>query len=303
MIEYNLIANDLMKTASMVIHGKLRTITSEHPNFAEVIGELLKPEASEDRVSELLDIEKAINKTFEKISDRISIKNGEVYLDNDPLNNTLFDAILQAHKEENREDAETLAFFFENLAENPSTDSRNQLYDWIAHHGLAITEDGYIYAYKGVREDYRSIHSGKAIINGEEFNGHVPNLVGSQIEMPRSQVTANPGIGCSQGLHAGTFNFANSFKGNDGKILLVIINPRDVVSVPRDSSHQKIRCARYTILEEVVYPLSEGLVPRRTEKQTLYEDQTTYAFGNVSNEDNSNYYFDTHQFDDDDYDL
>jgi hypothetical protein len=56
-------------------------------------------------------------------------------------------------------------------------------------------------------------------------------------------------VGCHTGLHAGTWDYATTFSGDT--LLLVKVNPRDVVSVPTDCNWQKIRTCRYTVVDVV----------------------------------------------------
>ena len=55
--------------------------------------------------------------------------------------------------------------------------------------------------------------------------------------------------GCAKGLHVGSWEYANDFKGN-GHLMVVKVNPRDAVSVPRDCSWQKLRACRYVVVAE-----------------------------------------------------
>jgi hypothetical protein len=54
--------------------------------------------------------------------------------------------------------------------------------------------------------------------------------------------------------------YAKSFGGVGSRLLIVEINPADVVSVPLDSSCQKLRTAKYKVVSEFVRPLNEPLV-------------------------------------------
>jgi hypothetical protein len=54
----------------------------------------------------------------------------------------------------------------------------------------------------------------------------------------------------------GSHEYANSFKGS-GRMLVVKINPKDVVSVPGDCSHQKLRTCRYEVIAEEGRKLDE----------------------------------------------
>lgn len=78
--------------------------------------------------------------------------------------------------------------------------------------------------------------------------------------MPRSQVTADSGIGCSAGLHVGTWDYAVTFLGHDTPVLAVLVSPRDVVSVPTDCDAQKMRVCRYQVLREATRPYWEPVI-------------------------------------------
>lgn len=225
--------------------------TSSHPNYSAVIDIIADDYMSEsdriNRVEELLDMEIAIAQKFESITERVSVANGNVYFDGDPIDNSITKQIIKFLRE--GLDVSPLSLFMEKLYQNPKAHSREQLYSWLKTRDFTINSQGDIYAYKGVRSDNKSINSGNAIVDGENHRGNIPNNVGSVIEMARSQVNFDPSIGCSTGLHVGTYDYAKSF--SRGKVLGVIVNPRDIVSVPTDSDAQKVRTCRYTVIEEV----------------------------------------------------
>ena len=86
------------------------------------------------------------------------------------------------------------------------------------------------------------------------------NNVGDTCEMNRRQVSDDCGQGCAAGLHVGTFDYANEWAGNGGVVVLVKFSPADIVSVPTDCDHKKMRVSQYEVvsvareqLEEVVY--------------------------------------------------
>ena len=62
----------------------------------------------------------------------------------------------------------------------------------------------------------------------------------------------DPSAGCAQGLHAGSYDYAKQYAS--GVLLLVKINPRDVVSVPTDSDWAKIRTSRYEVVDAYSAP-------------------------------------------------
>jgi hypothetical protein len=93
---------------------------------------------------------------------------------------------------------------------------------------------------------YYSTRSGHAIVNGVDINDYVPQRVGDVVEMPRSEVTFDPSVSCSSGLHVADWGYAN---GMGNTVLAVLVNPRDVVSVPTDYGDAKVRVCRYKVLE------------------------------------------------------
>jgi hypothetical protein len=117
------------------------------------------------------------------------------------------------------------------------------LFDWLKSEDFTITEDGDILGYRYLRDDFTSYHSGPGIVNGVPTNGHLDNSVGNVVEMARSSVTHDPRSSCASGLHVGNWGYS----GNQSNIVEVIVNPRDVVSVPVDAGGSKMRVCRYTV--------------------------------------------------------
>lgn len=229
--------------------GQPHIATDEHPNFRAIVALLLEDDQDES-VLDLFDVSRAISAKLERLTDRISVANGVVYFDGDPVNDTISGQILR-FAQQGVEDWKPLALFMENLAANPNPHSREQLYDWLQANGeFTITEDGNILGYKGVRRDsehgFVSISRGPAVVDGVPVNGNVPNRIGAVVEIGRSAVHHDPSVGCSTGLHVGTWEYAEGFA--QGAVLEVHVNPRDVVSIPTDCGAQKMRCCRYKVV-------------------------------------------------------
>ena len=109
----------------------------------------------------------------------------------------------------------------------------NELYSFLEHKAMPLTPDGNFLAYKAVKDDYTDWYSGT-------FN----NKVGETLEMVRNNVCDDAQVGCSHGFHAGSLDYAESF-GNGGHLMVVEIDPQDVVSVPNDCDCQKLRTCKY----------------------------------------------------------
>ena len=143
---------------------------------------------------------------------------------------------------------------------------------------MKITEDGNFIAFKGVNKDYLSRYSGEGIVNGVYFShAHLDNSVGNLVEFPRNKVVLDRNRYCDIGLHAGTYEYASSYAGKYGRVILVEIDPRDVISVPYDYNGSKMRVCRYKVIADLPtgsrtssFVGEDSLVDRMDE----YDDET-----------------------------
>ncbi len=255
-------------TITVFVDGEMLTTDSGNPNWSEILEVALDAEGLGDESSEfydedvewfkgLFDLETAVKAKFaeaqvsntnETLSERVTVRDGQVLVDNDPIDGGITKQIIR-FLDEQVPDWKPLVRFLENIMANPNGHSRTQLYDWLQRHDFSLSDDGCFYAYKGLTRDGRSIHSGPGIVNGVPATGQLDNSVGNVVELARSSVHHDPSVGCSTGLHAGTYSYASSF--GHGMTVRVKVNPRDVVSVPTDCDWQKIRCCRYEVVEVV----------------------------------------------------
>lgn len=154
--------------------------------------------------------------------------------------------------------------FIDNLMKNPSKRAVDELFGFIEACDLPITEDGHFLAYKRVREDYKDVHSGT-----------MDNSVGQIVEMERNLVDEDKSRTCSAGLHFCSYEYLSHFSGE--RIVVVKINPADVVAIPIDYNNSKGRTCRYEVVEEMEV---EGRLPKQrldtkyvVEKQKQVEAQ------------------------------
>ena len=250
MIKYNLVKNGDESNLTAFIDGEMYIASGDHPNFDRIVQGVISDDHS---VADLFDVSRSIATKFERLSERVMVAHGHVYFDGEEVNNTLTSQILR-FMDEGVDNFMPLVNFFEKVSTNPNDHSRENLYRWLDASDFTITPDVDIVGYKAVHkneegDNFRSIHSGNntVMVNGESTTGYVTQAVGDVVEMPRGSVDFNPGAGCSTGLHVGTYEYASSFGGNAATLLQVIVNPRDVVSVPTDSGDSKMRVCRYRI--------------------------------------------------------
>ena len=239
----------------------IRTADSNHPNWDLIIRGL---ENNDPLTYHTFDVWEGIKSKFKTLSERVDYDGENVRLDGDVIDTALSNQI-QRFLDAGTDDWEPLVKFWEKVEQNPSQHSKENLYRWLRTHDFSITPDGDIVGYKGVKWDkqdkdnptYLSIHAGPAVVDGVPVNGYVPNQPGSVVSMPRSEVTADPSIGCHVGLHVGTWEYAKDF--GSGVVLEVHVNPRDVVSVPTDCNDAKMRTSKYKVVKQVGEPY-EGVV-------------------------------------------
>lgn len=264
-VTYHLIEGDNIKNVTAFFpneHEPVKSADSNHPHWDSIINGLTNGDES---VYALFDVRGGVGAKLRRLSERITTDGGNIYFDGDAIDDALSQQILR-FLDEGVDDYKPLVNFMAKIAENPSQHSRDNLYRWLRAQGFSITLDGDLVAYKGVKvyrdegrdeTRYVSSHSGPAIVDGVAVNGRVPNNPGSVVEMPRSQVTANPAIGCHVGLHVGTWNYASTFAD---VTLEVHVHPRDVVSVPTECSDAKMRVSRYKVVQQIGKPYADAVL-------------------------------------------
>jgi len=226
------------ENVSAVINDKSYLIRRDHPN-AKLVIEAIAKKAPESEIENLMDVQQALTSY---LGDNVEVRDGSVWHRGEVVNDTIAKRILDFMA--NGLPVEPLTKFLENLYNNPSFNSRNQLYNFLEHEHLPITADGCFLAYKSVQPNYTDHHTGK-----------FSNTVGSVLSIDRRKVDDNPDNGCSHGFHAGSLEYATNFGGSDRKVVIVKINPADVVSVPTDCEYQKLRTARYEVVTNYNGPL------------------------------------------------
>lgn len=269
-----------MVTAVVPGHSEPLMAQSDHPNF-QAIKQLAEKHTDTtqydfDWVVEAFDINKKFEIKLQPLSDRVTVQFNRLYFDGDEISNGIVNKILDAWRQGN-EDWRPFVRFLERLMTNPTEHSREQLYRWLDRHHWTLTQDGYIVGYKSVKkrkaqdedkkiqDGWESISQGQAWVDGIEFNGSIPNYVGAVITMPRSKVNHDPKQGCSVGLHVAAWNYATTWTSYDA-VLEVHIDPRDVVSVPMESSEEKVRVCRYKVIGPVREAYKEAVLPTVTDE-------------------------------------
>lgn len=259
-----------------VANGSPYTVDSDHPNY-KAIKDCLKT-GDADEFTKLVDIPKTITTWAENRpsadGSKVRVENGVIMYGDREVHNTLTNRILWMIEE--GFGVEPFMLFLENLMQNPSRRAVQELYTWMEHQDVPITEDGCWVGYK-----YLQTSSDQNRKKGEPSNvkilvdvhsGTVRQWMGKVVEMPRNEVDENWGVACSEGLHVGSsrYNF-----GGDTRVL-VKVNPRDVVAVPGTET-EKCRVCKYEIVKIFENVLNTPVVGARGEslkKPTVTEEDT-----------------------------
>ena len=260
---------------TLVLNNRTYQVLPDHINYKMILEAL--PTATADELLDIVDVEKAVATFSDGL---VEIKNGQVTYEGEVVHGSISKRILEFMSK--GLPFQPLVNFLNNLMENPSMQSQKELYDFLEHEHLPITEDGHFLAYKAVRSDYK-----------DKYRGVFDNSVGKICKMQRAKVDDDRARGCSDGLHAGALNYVAGYGSVESgdRIVIVKINPRDVVSVPSDCNCEKLRTCQYEVVGEYQGELLKPLYSANFSEDEYadYEDDENY--------DLDNDYWD--QFDDD----
>ncbi len=225
---------------TVVIDGNPHTISNTHVTF-EKVKEAIKA-GDWDKVKDIIEPKKVV---LNYGQGNLSIQGETLYWKGKPWHNAMATRMIQMLQD--GFPIEPMVNFMNNLMCNPSNRSVQELYGFLEKNNLPITPDGCFLAYKKVRADYKDVHSGT-----------FDNSPGQVVEMERNEVDDKADNTCSHGLHFCSKDYLQHFGGE--RIVIVKINPRDVVSIPTDYNQSKGRACRYEVISELGVSPDEAFV-------------------------------------------
>ena len=215
-----------------MLNGSTVTINSDHINYAAVREALrLKDHATVERLINV------VNSVVNFARGKVTIKNEQVFYGDMEVKGAVVQRIIEMVRE--NFDAQPMLQFLANLMDNPSKTAIDELYLFLEASSLPITEDGCFLAYKKVNSDYKDFYT-------KTFD----NSVGTVCKVARNTVDDNRNRTCSNGLHFCSLDYLPHYHGGQGRVMIVKINPRDVVSIPSDYDNAKGRTCEYTVVGE-----------------------------------------------------
>ncbi len=242
--------------------GKIYNIDNTHPNWDKARQNLYAGQY--EGLEELLSVKKTVETFFSQSTvGSVEIDDTGVKLNGEYVNNYLTNKILDFAKR--GLPTAPLVKFFEKVMKNPSYRAVNELYKFLEHGLMPITPDGNFLGYKSVRADYM-----------DWYSNTFRNQVGDAPERKqRNQVCDDPDVGCSEGYHVGTLEYAKDFHYPSNRVVIVEVDPSDVVSVPHDCQHQKLRTMFYKVVGEFEKPLDNDFTDQynETDERTVEDVQ------------------------------
>lgn len=229
------------KTITIVVDRQVHTVQRSAANANALIAELAKGESAD------LEVIKAMASVKNYIvylsQGRISLTDAGIQFMGELVNSYMTERIMRHHAE--GVDVSPMLAFMDRVMNHPIIGIQQDIYKWCEKGDMPFTAEGHIIAYKKVREDYRSYHS-------SPDGTHLHHPIGGFVEMERSAVDPRRDNTCSTGLHFCSYDYLNAYQGaNTGRILILSIDPQDVIAIPTDYNQTKGRACRYRIIGEL----------------------------------------------------
>lgn len=214
--------------------GQTLTARDSHPNFKKIVSFIMAGKHQE--AEKLFSITEFVKTATDN---KITVKNGGVYYLNTQLHNAVCNKILDFVAQ--GLDVNPWLKFLEKLLENPSKYIYNNLYSFMEQYKLSIDDNGDIYALKAVKHNLKS----------KWTDILVQYVVGQTYAEPRVLLTDDQNDSyCGPGLWFGHEKFVFDYGSGNDHVLVVKVNPKDVIAIPSLSCYQKMAaCAITPILD------------------------------------------------------
>lgn len=254
------------KGISMFVNNKHCMFAKDHPNH-DAIRTAIEV-GDEETAMELADMRTTVSNHS---SGRVEILDNTIVVDGREVVGLLVDRILEMVSR-GSDAIDGYVRFLDNLMGNPSKRAVDELYGFVEACNLPITPDGHLLAYRFVGSDYMDGFSGSVLnmpadlMDGDTIAAYSQGVIGGRrnevtiqvvdgqtvISCPRNMVNEDKNQTCSEGLHFCSYDYLPSYGVNNGRRVVVVkINPADVVAIPIDYNNAKGRTAKYTVVAEI----------------------------------------------------
>lgn len=225
-------------------NGNMYSVNSDNPLFRQLMKHVNNGD-SKNFIDIITRKECVYSDKLDAVKSCFKFKNNQLYKNNKLVeDNAVTQLFISRLKSliDNELTIEPMLLFIQNYMDNPSFNSRQQGLNFLERNELPITPDGCFLAYKLVTEDFKDFHT-------QTFDNHI----GQKHSMDRALVDDNPDNHCSNGFHVGAYGYSApggwlTNYGHGNNVVLVKVNPKDIVSVPNDHNCQKCRVCAYEVV-------------------------------------------------------
>lgn len=260
--------------------GKTEIVKKDtHPELYSRVMTAIR-DGDENKVRNLLCLDIAVS---EVSGGEFEIKDGQVLYNGMLVHNAVTKKIIECVME-NLPYANLKAFLGRILNQlNPTV--LDELYLFLdSNESMPIMDDGAFLAYRVVQDNYYSKHR-----NPDGTRNR--NMIGDEVTFDRDAVDPDRDNTCSDGLHFCSLHYVPFYGYSDSdRVMIVKINPEDVVTIPNDYNNSKGRCCYYEVVGEVEDYGKDGFTDRAS--KTIRE--TAYADVDFDEDDEDEYDFDDH---------
>lgn len=251
------------QSLTFYVKGKPHSLVRDHASYAKARELLQAPgDHDVDHLLALVDVRQAL---LRESQGRIVFDGDDIIFQGKPLHNVWVDKILDFR--DAREDFSPIWNALDRLVHNPTPAAIERLPVFLERTKLGFLPDGRFIAFKGVQSDYCSAHASP---DGTRFT----HQIGDKPRMPREQVDADPNQTCSTGLHVGAPGYVRQhYSGGTYALVLVAVDPVDVVAVPTDYNGEKMRVCGYEVIDHLDQDYSDELLGKLRTTVTGYAPQ------------------------------
>lgn len=281
-------------SVTVFLDGKTYTINKQAPSFNAVVAALKAND--KQKLQDAVNIREGITKALQSKNGNVRIEDNKIFYNDREVTGVISTRIFEVIRL--GLDVTPMIKFLDNLMKNPSKRAVDEAFGFSEACSLPITPDGCILAYKRVREDYKDVHSATVLnkpyklftaediaaineVQGKRNEVKVTIEDGfTTVSMPRNLVNEDKDQTCSEGLHFCSYDYLKHFGGS--RIVVLKINPADIVSIPSDYNNSKGRCSRYQVVDELEVennmpsdPIPDGYVDDYAEESYNDEQEDT----------------------------
>jgi transcriptional regulator with XRE-family HTH domain len=220
---------------SVILPGRgVFALDKTHPTFSALTSALKRKQWA--RIPSLITLaDRVSNETHGKVA----IRKGVAYYKDKPLKGYLGNKLGELARR--GEKVSHLLKFADNLMKNPDPETIPEVMEFLDISHLPITDDGCFLAYKCINSDYTDCHTGR-----------IDNTPGQTPAMPRKNADSSSRALCSSGFHFCALDYIRDGFGATGRrIVMIKVNPRDVVAIPEYKDAKKGRCWLYEVVKEL----------------------------------------------------